>query len=171
MQSKQHPLRFNVGFLLHESVGTHRDFELDIAHIQIANDLDVSDLRGTIRLTRTTEGILAQGEINGLTQSLCVRCLDEIKQSLGVTLGDLFAYPASTAPEASLTVPETGILELTPHVREYFLLAAPMQPLCKQDCKGLCPECGGNLNEESCDHPESDIDPRFEVLKSLIAES
>jgi uncharacterized protein len=171
MQTDQHPLRFNVGFLLHESAGTHRDFDLDIDHIQIAEDLEVSDLSGMVRLTRTTEGILTQGEITGLTQSLCARCLDEIAQPLTVTMSDLFSYPPSTAPDPNLTVPESGLLELTPHVREYFLLAAPMQPICREDCKGLCPECGGNLNEESCEHPKSDIDPRFEALKSLISKS
>jgi uncharacterized protein len=171
MQTEQRPLRFNVGFLLHESAGTHREFDLDIARIQIADDLDVADLKGTIRLTRTTEGILAQGEITGLTQSLCSRCLDEINQSLTVTLSDLFSYPPSTAPDQSLIVPETGLLELRSHVREYFLLAAPTRPLCQKDCKGLCPECGGNLNEEACEHPDREIDPRFEALKSLIEKS
>lgn len=171
MQSERHPLRFNVGFLLNESPGTWREFELDLDRIQIEDDLEVTDLAGSIRLTRTTEGVLLQGEVQGQTVSLCARCLDEIQQGLTVALGDLFAYPPSTAPDPSMVVPETGILELTPHIREYFLLATPSQPLCKPDCKGLCPECGGNRNEEACEHPESEIDPRFEALKSLISKS
>jgi len=53
-------------------------------------------------------------------------------------------------------------------VREYMLLEVPLNPLCKPDCKGLCPICGGNLNEEVCNHDAEVLDPRLAALKMLL---
>jgi uncharacterized protein len=58
-------------------------------------------------------------------------------------------------------------IDLWPYVREQVLLAAPPSPLCKEDCKGLCPSCGQDLNTADCGHREEKIDPRWEALKGL----
>jgi len=52
-------------------------------------------------------------------------------------------------------------------VREFMLLEVPISPLCRPDCKGLCLECGNNLNENTCDHIPSTGDSRFDALKAL----
>jgi len=54
-------------------------------------------------------------------------------------------------------------------LREYLVLDIPSRPLCRPECKGLCPECGNNLNESTCEHPESQIDPRLASLSSLLS--
>lgn len=169
MQSpKQHPLRLNVGFLVHQSVGTSREVEFDLPETRVGDDLRLSHLRGSLRFTRTSDGLYLEGKLDSAMQLDCNRCLSPIQQALEVELGDLLRYP-STDPV--LGVPETGILDLRPLVREHFLLGIPGQPLCREDCRGLCPECGGNLNETTCDHPETEIDPRLAALKSLLHES
>ncbi len=68
-------------------------------------------------------------------------------------------------------VPETGLLDLEPLVREEMLLAIPINPICRLDCKGLCPICGGNLNETLCTHEDEEIDSRLSVLKTLLDEN
>jgi uncharacterized protein len=94
--------------------------------------------------------------------------LEEFEQPLSIKVEDLFVYPPEQADENELVIPDTGLLDLRPLLREYFLLALPIQGVCQPDCRGLCAECGNNLNEETCDHPMSDIDPRMAILKTLL---
>ncbi len=169
--NSRHPLRINVGFLLHENVGYSREFDFDHPSVQVGDDLDVVDLNGSIRLTRTNQGLYAQGRLRASTRLECVRCLTGFDQRLTVEMTDLLVFPPGQAVDPLLAVPETGILDLNPLVREYFLLDVPLQPLCRPDCKGLCPECGNNLNESSCSHTQADVDPRLAALKSLLSES
>ena len=69
--------------------------------------------------------------------------------------------------ESGLLVPEDGQIDLEPLLREYALLEFPISPVCKPDCKGLCPVCGENLNRTDCGHrPETDSP--FAVLKDLL---
>jgi len=164
-------LCLNVGFLLHQTLGYSRTFDFDIPHVQVDDDLDVSDLRGELRLTRTAQGLYATGTLQASTGAECVRCLSPIDQTLTVGFDDLFVYPPSRATEPLLVVPETGLLDLTPLTREYFLLDLPLQPLCRPDCRGLCPECGANRNEAECDHGSLVIDPRLEGLRALLDDS
>jgi uncharacterized protein len=169
--NNRHPLRLNIGFLLHKDVGFSRNFDFECNSIRLGDDLDVTDLRGTLQMSRTGQGVYVHGRIQANTSLDCVRCLTSFKQPLVVDLKDLFAYPADHASDPLLSIPESGLLDLNPLLREYFLLDIPIQPLCSQDCKGLCPECGGSLNEAVCDHPASEVDPRFAVLKALLKKS
>jgi DUF177 domain-containing protein len=84
---------------------------------------------------------------------------------------ELFVYPPERADETLLAIPETGILDLNPLFREALMLAMPLQPVCRDDCQGLCPVCGGNRNLSTCEHPDQSIDPRFEPLKNLLSNS
>ncbi len=58
-------------------------------------------------------------------------------------------------------------IDVTPLVREIVILSAPMKPLCREDCKGLCPVCGANLNKVDCGHKREAVDPRWEKLRQL----
>jgi uncharacterized protein len=171
LNNSRHPLRLNVGFLLHKNVGYSRNFDFDHEALRVDEDLDVTELRGSIQLTRTAQGLYAQGRLQARISLDCVRCLTTFDQLLTVDLGDMFHYPPSRAEDLSMSVPEDGILDLNPLIREYLILDIPIQPLCKQDCKGLCAVCGGNLNETVCDHEAVDIDPRMAALKILLSQS
>jgi uncharacterized protein len=61
-----------------------------------------------------------------------------------------------------------GNIDLTPLIREHMILAMPITPICKPDCKGLCSECGTDLNTDPCGHVPDKIDPRLAILKSLL---
>jgi uncharacterized protein len=169
--NSQHALRLNVGFLLNKDTGYSRNFEFDEPAVHLGDDLDVTDLHGALRLTRTGEGLYAYGSMEASISLDCVRCLMPYQQTLQLALDDLFAFPPGRESDPLLSIPESGILDLNPIVREYFLLDIPIQPLCRKDCKGLCPVCGGNLNESDCNHTQDEIDPRLGALRALIDHS
>ncbi|MCA9931299.1 MAG: DUF177 domain-containing protein [Anaerolineales bacterium] len=170
--SNQRPsrLRFNFGFMLEATLGTSRKVELGYPTIQIAEDVILTPLEGTFEATRTSEGIYLSGLLTSKIPIECVRCLDEFNLPIQLKIDDLFYYPPHTAPPGEYTVGEDGFLDLAPLVREISLLEIPMQPFCKPDCKGLCSECGQNLNEASCNCAIDDIDPRMAALRQLLDE-
>jgi uncharacterized protein len=94
--------------------------------------------------------------------------LSPFPQPLEIDFTELYAFSQRFATESELILPEDGHIDLEPLVREYMLLEIPISPLCKPDCKGLCPICGGNLNEEICNHDSDAIDLRLASLKSLL---
>ena len=169
--NSQHALRLNVGFLLNKNTGYSRNFEFDEPAVQLGDDLDVTDLHGAIQLTRSGEGLYAHGSLEASTTLKCVRCLQPYQHTLRLELDDLFAFPPMRESDPLLSIPENGTLDLNPIVREYFLLDVPIQPLCRKDCRGLCPVCGESLNESVCNHVEDEIDPRLEALRKLVDKS
>lgn len=159
-------LKLQVGFLINETGGYSRDTEFDIpSRLRIADDLTVDYLRGTLHLSRTSRGILVQGELASRRHAECGRCLDEVTVELETPIEELYVYPPE--PDAEFTVADDGILDLAPLLREEMLLGMPINVLCKPDCAGLCPNCGQNLNDGPCDCGQDDIDPRFAALKAL----
>jgi uncharacterized protein len=162
------PLRLNVGFVVAQSAGFSRDFPFDLPEVNIPPDLQLSSLIGNVRTTRTPQGILLQVEFKTRTCLECVRCLTDFEQSLKISFTELYAFSQRYVTDSGLLMPETGFIDLTPVLREYALLEIPISPLCQQDCKGLCPICGNNLNESTCTHEEESGDPRLASLKSLL---
>lgn len=162
------PLRLNVGFVVHQSVGYNRDFSIDVDKINLPPDLDLIDLSGTARVTRTPQGLLVQLKMGATVMAQCVRCLADFRQRLSIDFTELYAFTQRSVTDSELILPEDGHIDLTPLVREYMLLEVPISPLCSPSCKGLCPVCGENLNETNCDHGLEGEDPRLNILKSLL---
>ena len=161
MSKKNNPLRLNIGFIINESVGYSRAFDFDLPQIDLEKERTASNLKGTIRFDRTQRGILVTGTFTSGTENQCVRCLDDYTQTLQTEFTELYAFDDRTTTDSDLIVPEDGFIDLTPIVREYLLLDFPIKPLCKPDCAGLCPVCGKNHNQETCDCDTSSIDPRL----------
>ncbi len=168
MSDPHSPLRLNVGFVVAQSAGFSRDFPLEIPQINLPPDLRLTELVGEIRVTRTPQGILLQDSLQAYTELECVRCLTSILQPLKISFTELYAFSQRFVTESGLLMPESGIIDLTPVLREYAVLEIPISPLCKPDCKGLCPICGNNLNESTCNHDDDAGDPRLASLKSLL---
>jgi uncharacterized protein len=162
------PLRLNVGFVVAQSAGFSRDFPFDIAQISVPPDLRLNSLNGLVRATRTPQGILLQADFHTQIDLECVRCLTDFQQTLAFNFTELYAFSQRYVTDSGLLMPETGIIDLSPVIREYVLLEIPISPLCRPDCKGLCPICGNNLNESTCFHEEESGDPRLASLKSLL---
>ena len=165
---KMSRLRFNFGFLLEADFGTIRRIELDYPSIKLSDDLTLSPLKGVITATRTTEGIYIQGELESAAALECVRCLTETFVPLYFSLDELFFYPPQSAPPGENRVGEDGMIDLAPLVRELSLLSMPTKVLCREDCLGLCQECGANLNEGECGCAANEIDPRLAALQQLM---
>lgn len=125
-------------------------------------------MTGTARFTRTPQGLLSQVKMRATLFTDCARCLTTVPQPLTIDFAELFAFAPKYATESGLILPDDGNINLEPLVREYMLLEVPLNPLCKPDCKGLCPVCGGNLNEEVCNHDAEVFDPRLAALKTLL---
>jgi len=170
---------YNVAQLLKESIGASRQFEID----GLLYDIDESNpggtqVRGSVRLLRTMRGILATGQAHlGLKQA-CRRCLElvetlacfqfeeEYLSSVDVETDVQLAAANEDFPE--LVIDERHILDLTEVLRQYAVMAACESRLCRPDCKGLCPNCGSNLNLGPCCCSSVRIDPRFAVLAELL---
>ncbi len=159
-------LKLNVGFVLSAGPSYAHETSFDVPPVRVSDDVDLSYIRGDLRLSRTKEGVLVQGELHVGLEGECYRCLDPIAQDLTITIEELYTYPASVAGEFSIG--EDAILDLAPLVRAEALIADTWGGLCKPDCKGLCPECGANLNHESNHAHEAEIDPRMAKLKQLL---
>ena len=159
-------LKINVGYLLAQGAGYQREIELDLPRVQLADDAELDFLKGSIRLSRNSRGILVQGVLATHVVTECARCLTPTSVPVELELEELFSFPPSS--EVAYSVEETGILDLAPLLREESILAMPMGVLCRPDCAGLCPECGQNRNEGTCDCEQDDVDPRLVMLRTYL---
>jgi len=148
----RYPFKINVGFLLNQPIGASRDIHFDYPEVLLKPDLQLSSFKGAVRVGRTPQGIFVQGEFRGKTPAECVRCLTEFRQTLHATFEELYAFDKRSITESGLILPEDANVDLEPIIREYLLIEMPISPICRPDCKGLCPVCGADLNEESGEH-------------------
>ena len=101
----------------------------------------------------------------------CDRCLNstlkDMKTSLSAKLKD-YKKTQEDEEDEDIIYYNNDILDIEKHILMEVLSSLPMKTLCKENCKGLCPECGTNFNEKSCDCIVENIDPRFEKLKNFF---
>lgn len=142
----------NVGFLINQPVGASRDVHFDFPELLLKPDFAVRAARGVARLGKTPQGILVQADFTATTTAECVRCLAPFDQPLHTEFKELFAFSSRSVSESELILPEDGNIDLEPLLREYLLVEVPISPLCREDCKGLCPVCGEDLNQRACQH-------------------
>jgi uncharacterized protein len=108
-----------------------------------------------------------QGTIRTVVQGECRRCLTPVTPPVTLEVGALFSQDpeALDDPESYAVAPEATEIDVTPAVREELMLAAPRYVLCREDCRGLCPQCGQDLNAEACAcTPAADV--RWQGLSS-----
>ncbi|PJF33944.1 MAG: hypothetical protein CUN57_00825, partial [Phototrophicales bacterium] len=169
-------LKLNVGFLLSEGPGNARHMPINIPErVQVDDDLYLESLSGELLLTRTKEGILAQGTLKVANERECDRCLDIFIHRFDVPVEELFAYPADEE-KSVFSVDSTGDINLAPLLREEVLIEESYRVICRDDCQGLSVETGVNLNHEPehgdvrdiYEEEDTAIDPRLAVLKQLL---
>ncbi len=110
------------------------------------------------------EGILVSGEASALAIGECGRCLDRIEMNFEVEFQELFAYSVEEAFDFFV---EDDSVDLEQIVRDAVVLALPFQPVCREDCPGLCPECGARLGDDPAHSHAAAIDPRWSALADL----
>ena len=140
-----------------------------------------------VRLESVVEGVLATGTVQGAASGVCVRCLEDVEVSLEVGFQELFAYPERAAHHHKVTAPaarkgghnadaetdedeqhvlDGDLMDLEEVVRDAVVTALPFQPVCQDDCPGLCSECGARLADDP-EHHHDVIDPRWSALSTL----
>lgn len=132
-----------------------------------------TDVELDLRLEAVMEGVLVTGSVRGRAVGECVRCLGEVVEDVDVTLTELYVYPErqAAATEAGdededVRELEGDLIDLETALRDVVVPALPFQPLCRDDCPGLCSECGARLADEP-GHTHDTIDPRWAALGGL----
>ena len=122
-----------------------------------------------LRLESVVEGVLVTGTATVQVRGECVRCLGPISDELEVEIQELYVYPGVELDNDLASRLQGDLIDLEPVFRDAVVLDLPFQPLCRDDCAGLCVECGANLNENPNHRHESDLDPRWAALRGLEA--
>lgn len=135
-----------------------------------------SPIRLEVRVEAVSDGIYVSGDITARVEGECVRCLDPVSRDQTFDVSELFLFPEAVeravedgdeeATEMWTTDGDT--VDLEPLVRDTILSEMPFQPLCREDCHGLCPGCGIRLEDAEPGHEHVDIDPRLAALKDLL---
>jgi uncharacterized protein len=114
------------------------------------------------------EGVLVSGEVDAPLVGSCARCLEPVEDTVELEVQELFAYAGSTTDETSeedeVRFVEGDHLDLEPMVRDAVVLALPLAPVCSEDCRGLCVDCGRRLDDLPPDHTHEVLDPRWAGL-------
>jgi uncharacterized protein len=164
----QRPLRLNIGFLIGQPIGTRHEFNFDFPEMQLGEDFSLHNFTGTADFSRTPQGLFLQADIQGSHELECVRCLETTGHLLKMEFSELYAFDQRSISESELLVPESGYIDLEPLIREYALLEIPINPICKPTCKGLCRECGQNLNQKNCGHDQAGSESPLSELRSFL---
>ena len=170
-------MRINVSQLLKEPIGSTRNYE-------VSDTIDVAGgdriVQGEVKLVRTDRGILVKGTLYTVIEVTCSRCSTLFSCPLALNIEGEYFPTTDVVSGASLplseetgyfTIDERYGLDLTEAIYQYIMLAVPMKPLCREDCAGLCPNCGHNLNQEPCNCLSQKVDSRWSELRKCLSTS
>lgn len=158
--------------VLHRTVEAPADLGTDVISVSQGQPMELE-----LRLESVVEGVLVTGSVRSTAVGACVRCLDPVSLPVDVSFQELFAYADRAAHhrEVGADDDETeeyqivdGLVDLERVLRDSVVPALPFQPVCREDCGGLCPECGVRLDDHP-DHQHEVIDPRWAALQALAS--
>lgn len=189
MQISNPDLIFNVAQLLKESIGATRKHGFHTDHLTLSSadntgleeQIEAAGVDGQIKITRVAGSLLVQGDVEAQVTLQCSRCLDDFTMPVDALLEEQFqpvvdietgraAQQPEEADDNTFSLDANHLMDLTEPVRQALLVALPMKPLCREECKGLCPECGQNLNEAQCDCEQDTVDSRWAGLREIRLE-
>jgi len=167
-------VQFNVSTLLQEPVGSTRVATVDREPVHVPAVGYASAVSGTVRLMRTQRGVLVHADLETRPTLECARCLEPFQSVLRllideeyVPLRDPVTGEAVEAEPDEFRIDGRNHLDLSEAVRQYEQAALPIQPICREDCAGLCPICGQNLNERRCDCEQPEPEGAWAGLAAL----
>ena len=142
--------------------------------IEILSVPEGSSVDIDLRLEAVMEGVLVTGTAQAGLVGECSRCLEPIEDTVHVDLQELFVYDdpddRSRRPhdgndwDDDVSRLEGDLIDLEPLLRDAVVLALPFQPLCRDDCPGLCTECGARLADDPDHRHDAPVDPRWAAL-------
>jgi uncharacterized protein len=153
---------------VHRTIAAPAGLGTDVIRVPEGSDLELD-----LRLEAVMEGILVSGTIRGRAEGECVRCLDPVEDEIEADVQELFVYPGRTPEgedEDELRELVDEMIDLEPVLYDTLVPALPFQPVCRDDCPGLCSECGARLADDP-DHHHDVIDPRWSALTALTGEA
>lgn len=157
---------------LARTIELDEDFGTEVVAVPRGRDLDVE-----IRLESVQEGVLVTGVVDARANGACVRCLESVELPVQTRFQELFAYADRAAHHHAVDADSDGaevyelvddLIDLRPVLRDAVVTALPFQPVCREDCPGLCAQCGQPLAEDP-DHRHETLDPRWAALQALAA--
>ncbi|NPV25858.1 MAG: DUF177 domain-containing protein [Firmicutes bacterium] len=169
-------LKNNPGYSLEQTFQEeYPDFDLGGEQVQFKQPVKVK-----VKLTSIGKVLLLKGSIESLLAFKCSCCLKPITHDIQTIfeeecchvedLDELGLNQGDEGLEDRYLIYEGDVIDLQPIVMENIIWSLPMKPVCQVDCRGLCPQCGRDLNLEPCQCQEIKIDPRLEVLRKLLTE-
>jgi uncharacterized protein len=176
-------MKVSVAPLLKLAVGDSVDLHLEESPIDPRGenadllDAQITAIDTDIKATHTNLGALLEGDARATVAQECARCLRPIDTPVEARFAEQYyatlnVDTGAPMPEAPLDAKAIGsdfLIDLTPLLREEVILATPQAPLCRPDCKGLCPVCGLDLNDSPHEH-EREVDERWGALKDVRVE-
>ncbi|WP_420175607.1 YceD family protein [Luteococcus sp. OSA5] len=146
---------------VHEVVEAPADLGIDMIGVPQGSDITLD-----LRLESVVEGVLVTGTADVSLKGECARCLSGFEDEQSFDLQELYFYPEKEAEEDASRI-EDEMIDLDPALRDAVVLELPFTPLCRDDCLGLCIECGQNLNDDPDHSHGEEIDPRWGALSQL----
>jgi len=141
--------------------------------IEVLSVPEGSPVELDLRLEAVMEGVLVTGSATAVLEGECARCLEPISDQSEFTFQELYVYSDqdySDEDDGAVSKLDKDLLDLEPLLRDAVVLALPFQPLCEDDCPGLCVECGARLADDPDHQHEEPIDPRWAGLTALQPE-
>jgi uncharacterized protein len=136
-------------------------WELELVSVPVGSPVELD-----LRLESVMDGVLVSGTVEVSVKAECGRCLEPVSDRLEVEVQELYAYaPADPDDEQPLLTGD--FIDIEPLVRDAVVLDLPLNPVCDDDCPGLCAACGARLADLEPGHAHDDLDPRFAVLAQL----
>lgn len=146
-----------------------QDLELTQVGFEFPEPIDVE-----LFVAKTGDEVIVQGKISTMVEMECARCLDVFEMDINpkvqfvIQLLDVKESQHSDDDDFVILPKTSGDYDISDRIREAILLELPLKPLCSEDCRGLCPMCGVNLNETDCDCTPDKTDERWDSLKQLF---
>jgi uncharacterized protein len=134
-------------------------------HTELADVPEDTPIEGDLTLESVVDGIYVHGTVAGRFAMRCARCLKEFERGFDLSMDEL--YVREPGPQDDYTLTSDLALDPEPMVRDAVVLEMPFSPLCRPDCLGLCPVCGGDRNLGECPGHE-EPDPRWSALDGLL---
>ena len=138
--------------------------------IEILRVPEGSPVHLDLRLEAVMDGVLVTGTATADLEGECARCLEPIEDTVTVDFQELYLYEPAAGDDQDDDVSrlEGDLLDLEPALRDAVVLALPFQPLCQDDCPGLCPDCGARLADDPDHRHDAPVDPRWAALGDVV---
>ena len=168
----------NVSRLTRELSGSTRVYEID-EDCALLSGSGARRISGLVTMLRTDLGIWVSAALDTGVQSKCGRCLAEYVQPVHMAIEEEYLLEIDAHTGNRMNHPEDGdqyfyvgpdhIMDLTEAATQYATLSMPMKPVCREDCAGMCIECGTDLNESRCRCNRETVDARWAALSTLVS--